>query len=167
MSSTPVFQSLSPDCVSSSDLGGIDTCSTKAPVVVAPNISEPPRKHTRWSCLGVNRQPLGTLCRLVNFVQHEKWEGAHLVLLVTLGYEFSGVDHLSCKALLDEVLVYRCHRVIVHLRGRGMQSIADRIARITTSSHLDKHPQFGSRQYIPYENWSESIYQDSQSGGTV
>jgi hypothetical protein len=58
MSSTPVFQSLFPFSESSSGLGGTETGCMRAPVRVAPSMREPPRKQTRWSCFGVNRQVL-------------------------------------------------------------------------------------------------------------
>lgn len=59
-SSTPVFQSRLPEDESSPVRGGTDTVWPKAPVLVAPSISEPPRKQTRWSCLGVRRHELFT-----------------------------------------------------------------------------------------------------------
>lgn len=46
-------------------------------------------------------------------------ETPHLVLLVAFWVKFSGVDHIPCGALLDEVLVDAIHGFIVHL-GKGV-----------------------------------------------
>ena len=52
INSVPSFQSFWPASVNSLARGGVDTDETIDSVVVAPNIREPPRKQTKWSCLG-------------------------------------------------------------------------------------------------------------------
>ena len=58
ISSVPVFQSRLPVSLSWEGRGGMETGWVSAPDVVAPSMSEPPRKQTRWSCFGVRRQEL-------------------------------------------------------------------------------------------------------------
>lgn len=57
-SSTPLIQSRVPCAVSSVARGGTDAACSVVPVVTAPSMSEPPKKQTRWSCLGIIRQVL-------------------------------------------------------------------------------------------------------------
>jgi hypothetical protein len=111
--STPVFQSLFPVSESSPTGGGTETGWTRGPVLVAPSISEPPRKHTRWSCLGASRHELIETDSVRG--KRKVIEYVHLSIGVLFRYQLSRVSHFCIHALLDEVFVNSTHSIVIHL----------------------------------------------------
>ena len=124
INATPVRQSRLPCSVSSVSRGGIETCRVTAPVVMAPSMRFPPRKHTRWSCLGVNRHELCETGIRISRFERIAIGGVskclHFTLRVTFRDEFRSVDHLGVLAPRNEVRKDAVHRIVVHLRFKGV-----------------------------------------------
>lgn len=116
MSSKPSFQSFWPDSVSSLARGGTDTGEAIDSVVVAPSIKEPPRKQTRWSCLGNTCHDLLISIREGNLASQSQKVSIHLTSS-SVGNKLHSICNPWFEAFPNETIVNCLHGILVHLSG--------------------------------------------------
>ena len=132
---TPLIQSRLPTLVSSLARGGIDTVGPVVPVVTAPSMREPPKKHTRWSCFGTIRQVLSGSTEFSAKTDNCERYG-HLAFAIALWDDLLRVDQPFVFALPNQMSGHGGHSFFVHLNGGALMHEND---SFETNAHCAVH----------------------------
>lgn len=84
------------------------------PPNLVPNINDPPRKHTRWSCFGDSIQGLTPISGSKTIASTIS-KGNSLSVWPVVWKQLNSVSQPFCQTLFDQPIVYRLHRPVVHL----------------------------------------------------